>query len=250
MIKNLVVFGCSWAYGDELIDPALASKGVKSFDALNDQYRQANAFPGLISTQLNLTLEDVTWNGASLQSMLWSFEHWLNHSTPEHIAESIVLIALTDEARVSWFDKQHNAGSTAAQAPAQRYIHSDWIRNGIKIRGDDVHAEYWNQLNIAHKLVSDSPEYREMNYNTIVRSFDGIAARNNITMLQFNVLSQNYKLKVPTLIESSSALEMLVIRNKPRKEPLFCVNQHPNEKGHSIISEFLIKHITDVIIRE
>ena len=83
-----------------------------------------------------------------------------------------------------------------------------------------------------------------------VTQLDKVAKDLSISMLQFNVLARQHKIKLPTLIESSSALEMLVIRDKPRKHPLFAEFKHPNEQGHKIISEFLINKIDSVIINE
>jgi hypothetical protein len=87
-------------------------------------------------------------------------------------------------------------------------------------------------------------------FEQAVLAFDSIASSSGIALLQFNVLARQHRMKVPTLIESSSALEMLVIRDKPRKDPLFTEHKFPNEKGHKIISEFLINHIDSAIMHE
>jgi len=248
MIKNLVSFGCSWTYGDELIDPELEAKGIEPFNWENDDYRKSHAYAGLVAKHYGWTYEDLSWNGASLQSMLWNFNHWLDNSTPEHIAESLVVIGLTDESRISWHNVNYLDSQRTAQHPCHQHVHSVWINKDCDIWGEEDRMDHWRTLHKLHYTLSDSEEWRQANYNTTVRAFDGIAARNNINMLQMNVLTQNHKIKVPTLIESSSALEMLVIRDKPRKDPLFCKGMHPNEKGHAIISEFLIDKIESVII--
>jgi hypothetical protein len=82
-------------------------------------------------------------------------------------------------------------------------------------------------------------------YEEVVTAFDQAAAEYDAHLLQFNVLTKNYKIKVPTLIESSSALEMLVIRDKPRKEPLFTEHKFPNEQGHAILADFIISKFVD-----
>jgi len=250
MIKNLVSFGCSWTRGDELLDPALEGKGIEPFQKENDAYRTSHAFPGLVANHYGWTYEDISWNGGSLQSMLWNFNYWLDHSTPEHIAESLVIVGLTDESRMSWYNTNYLQSKRTGQHDAHRYVHSIWIEKDFDIRGEEGRMDHWRDLHKLHYGLSDCNDWRETNYGTIVRAFDGIAARNNISMLQFNVLTRQHKLKVPTLIESSSALEMLVIRDKPRKNPLFLPKKHPNEKGHAIISEFLIDKIDSVILNE
>lgn len=247
MIKNLVSFGCSWTYGDELIDPNLEGK-VEPYHWDNDAYRTAHAYPGLIAKHYGWTHEDLAWNGSSLQSMLWNFNWWLDNSTPEHIAESLVIVGLTDESRMSWYNQNYKESQRTAQSEAHRYVHSVWINEDFDIRGEEDRMKYWRDLHKFHYALSDCDDWRNTNYNTVVRAFDGIAARNNINMLQFNVLTKQHKLKVPTLIESSSALEMLVIRDKPRRDPLFMPRNHPNEKGHQILADFLIEKIDSAIL--
>ncbi len=248
MIKNLVAFGCSWTYGDELLDPKFEGSKVQAFDVHNDSYRQAHAYPGLVANHYGWTLEDLSWPGASLQSMLWNFNYWLDNSSPEHIAESIVLVGLTHELRTSWYNTNYKASKRESQHDSHRYIHSVWVKHNCDIYGEEDRMEYWQNLHKMHYTLSDCADLRESNYNTIVRAFDGSAARYNIPMLQFNVLTSNHKLKVPTLLDSSSFLEMLVIRDKPRKDPLFKKGRHPNEKGHMIISDFLINKVNSVIL--
>lgn len=250
MIKNLVSFGCSWTYGDELIDPVLEEKGLEPYRHENDQYRSDHSYPGLVADHYGWDYENLAWNGASLQSMLWNFNWWLDNSTPEHIAESLVIVGLTSEHRLSWYNTNYEESKRSDQHPAHRYVHSVWINEDFDIKGEEARMDHWRELHKLHYGLSDCEDWHDTNYNTIVRAFDGMAARNNVAMLQFNVLTRQHKLKVPTLIESSSALEMLVIRDKPRKDPLFLPRKHPNEKGHAILSEFLIGKIDSVILHE
>lgn len=249
MIKNLVSFGCSWTYGDELIDPNLKGK-VEPYHWDNDPYRKAHAYPGLVASHYGWNYEDLSWSGASLQSMLWNFNWWLSNSTPEHIAESFVLVGLTEEGRMSWYNENYEESRRTAQPEAHRYVHSIWINEDFDVRGEEDRMEYWRQLHKIHYTLSDCEDWRNTNYETVVRAFDGMAARYNIPMLQFKVLTKQHKLKVPTLIESSSALEMLVIRDKPRRDPLFMPRQHPNEKGHRILADFLIEKIDSNILNK
>ena len=87
-------------------------------------------------------------------------------------------------------------------------------------------------------------------YTDAVTEINRIAEENDLKLIQFNVITQNYRVKLPTLLDSSSALEMLVIRDKPRKAPLFTEHKFPNEKGHTIISEFLLDKIDPVKLCE
>ena len=240
----MVSFGCSWTYGDELIDPALEGK-VAPYHWDNDDYRTSHAYPGLVAAHFGWTHEDLAWNGASLQSMLWNFNYWLDHSTPEHISESMVLVGLTDESRMSWHNANYKASQRTAQHPCHQHVHSVWINRDFDIKGEEERMDYWREMHKLHYTLCDDQEWRDANYNTIVRAFDGIAARYDLPMLQFKVLTKQHRLKVPTLLEGSSALEILVIRDKPRRDPLFKPLQHPNEHGHQILADYLIEKIND-----
>jgi len=181
MIKKLVTFGCDWTAGAELDDPTTTS------------------YPAIIAEHYAWDLEVFTEPNPTLSDLLLGFTSWCSSATPEQLAETLVLVGLTDE----------------------------------------------NRGNLA-----DDPDWADSNIELTVKGFDHIANRFKVNLLQFNVLTRQHKLKYPTLIESSSALEMLVIRDKPRKDPLFTEHKFPNEKGHKIISEFLITKINSVIITD
>ena len=181
MIKNLAVFGCGWTYGNELPDQSTQS------------------YPVLIADHFNWPLEVQTDTNATLSMLLLAVTSWLTSHSADEIANTLIIVGLTDENR-----------------------------------GNPDNSGYWP----------------ESNYNFTVSALDEIAKQYGANLLQFNVLTKNYKIKAPTLIDSSSALEMLVIRDKPRKAPLFTEHKHPNEKGHTIISEFLINKIDSVILHE
>lgn len=188
MITTLVSFGCSWAQGDELVDPVTGE---------TEQYRATHAYPGLVAAHFGWALDDRSMHNASLTTILHDFAEWVSSQSESAIAESVVIIGLTDEARADVTD-------------------------------------------------SDSAEDR---YNKVVHAIDDIATKHKVRLLQFNVLATRHKIKLPSLIDSSSILEMLVIRNRPRTSPLFKQYKHPNEAGHCIISEFLIRHIKSVIVQ-
>ncbi len=189
MLKNLVSIGCSWPSGEEL----------------SDNHRSL-AYPSLVAEHYGLALEDLSWNGASLESMEMSLRAWIANATPKQLKESVILMSLTNEARIimSENDKKPN--------------------------------------------MSKDPSWITKNFEKYTKLYEEIAAEHGLQLIQFKVLTQNFKMKLPTLIESISALEMLVIRNKKRKDPVFCENFHPNEKGHLILSDFLINQLDSVII--
>jgi hypothetical protein len=213
MIKNLVTFGCSWPYGAELEDPTLRAQGAHPEHPLNVIYRATHSYPGLIASHFGWTLEDRTKLVTNLLEMLADFHAWLDIVSHEDLAETLVLVNLTRE----------DIPGSIQHLPATL---------SEKILKD-------KDTNVEHQI-----------FEWVVTEFDNAAEEFGVNLLQFNVLAKQHRIKLPTLIESSSALEMLVIRDKPRKDPLFTEYKHPNEKGHKIISEFLIEKINSAIIQE
>ena len=134
---------------------------------------------------------------------------------------------------------------TDTRLPYMLVDFSDWLAESSI--GDQMQSLVL--IGLTHETGTDTKQ-EDIVFEKVVAAFDALAAEHRIPMLQFNVLARQHKLRYPTLIESSSALEMLVIRDKPRKSPLFAEYKHPNEKGHLILSEFLIDKIDSVIINE
>lgn len=173
-----------------------------------------DAYPALIAQHYGWALNDYTQVKTTLPEMLADFNNWLAIT---ELDDPLVLINLT---------REDMAGPLSNLPSKLTYkVLTDKNINGNLTVEDQV-------------------------FEWAVHEFNNIAEAAGVNMLQFNVLARQHRMKLPTLIESSSALEMLVIRNKPRKDPLFAEYKHPNEKGHAIISEFLIDKIDSVIINE
>ena len=72
---KLAVFGDSWTWGDELVDPKYPERDC--CDEGNDQYRLSHCFSGLIAEHYGWEYENYGHPGASLQSTVWTFLWWL-----------------------------------------------------------------------------------------------------------------------------------------------------------------------------
>ena len=85
------------------------------------------------------------------------------------------------------------------------------------------------------------PELYQLNYETTVRLFDGISNRHDIPIIQFNTIASSY-IDCDTLYNLNGR-EILSSETNVLME-----HGHPNEKGHQIIADSLIKIIDKYII--
>jgi len=245
MINKLVSFGCSWTFGDELMNPNIGD--VHCTDPLNDTYRRNHSFSGLIAKHFGWDYRCLAFPGGSLQAMIWNLNWWLDITPEKERAETFVFVGLTDESRNSWYNPYYQ--NRLDDWGVHRYMHSIWLQGTDNIK-DEPYMNEWRQLNKLYYTLSDCDKAREIRYAETVRFFDGVSARYNIPMLQVKMLTQQTKPNVPTLLESDTVLNMLMSQCEPRTNSLFCAGLHPNEQGHQIISEYLIPEVKSVIMSE
>jgi len=225
-IKNVVSFGCSWTFGDELLDPELEAQGIPSHYTQNDSYRLDHCYTGIIANQNNLVQENLAFPGSSLQSMQWNLMWWLNNHTEEYIKQSIILVGLTDESRISWYDPNHERGRD--DPDWNNYLHAQWLAGA----GPNV-DQGWHTLYKHYIALSDCNELHQLNYETTVTTFDGISARYNIPVIQFNVLA-NKTCELSTFYNID--IRQCISNN-------YHQGGHPNEIGHSNIATEITKII-------
>lgn len=234
-IQNIVSFGCSWTYGDELIDPILEKQGTPSHYTENDPYRLEHCYSGLLAKHYNLQQENLSFPGSSLQAMQWNLMWWLNNHTNEYISQSMIIVGLTEEHRVSWYDPNHERASD--DPPWNNYLHAQWL-DGAGANVD----KGWFKLHKYYLGLSDCTELYQLNYETTVRLFDGLSSTHNIPIIQFNAMTamrryQHLRDSCDTLydIEGKAVLS--------HKSNVYKNGGHPNEKGHQLIANSLIEVI-------
>ena len=246
MIKKIVSFGCSWTHGDELMDPSIYDLSVCS-DLRNDKYRNSHSYPGLIANHFGWDYTCMAYPGCSLQAMIWNFNWWLDKTPKEEQEQTFILVGLTVESRNSWYNPYYQV--QGAYPALHRYMHSSWLTSSSDDIKDEPFMEEWRKFNKLYYTLSDCSHAQDINYKEAVRFFDGQSARNNIPMLQVNVLSKQHNITVPTLLDNKFNMDDLIRRNN-KDNKLRCPGGHPNEKGHEIISEYLIPHVESAIINE
>ena len=244
MIKQLVSFGCSWTFGDELIDPSLRDNIPHSADHRNNDYRDSHSFPGLIANHFGWDYQCLAYPGCSLQAMIWNLNWWLDNTSQEIINESFIISGLTEESRNSWYNPYHqHAGEFAG---LHRYMHSSWLMTDAVIK-DEPYMDEWREFSKLYLVLSDCNATRELNFRETVRFFDGVSARFEIPMLQLNVLSNPRTINAPTISTDEMSISDF-INAKSARDSMIAAGGHPNEKAHQIISEHLIPQVRSVIL--
>jgi hypothetical protein len=233
-LKKIVGFGDSWIWGDELIDPALDAHPRRSPDLTeNDTYRERNCFLGLLGQHYAVPVENYGIPGGSLQSAVWTFLWWLDHEpNPE---QCLILVGHTGPARFSYYDP--NKVMTPIDPAWNRFVHSAW----------PVEAE-WKTLIQQQTVLTDSRELQALRFQETVLLFDGVSARQDLNLIQFNLaepirlVSHAQTMAWPSWSFSEWFLkELPAIYRKP--------GNHPNELGHQLIRDRLISHIDSCIIK-
>ena len=237
--KKIVGFGDSWMYGDELMDPEYVKHSPNGHysDDQNFPYRLKHCFLGQLGEHYGVPTENFGVPGGSLMSTMWTFQWWMDHETLP-LQDCLVLIGLTNADRITHYNPRHKHYSN--DPPWNKFVHSTWVNFGSSVVPEDYATMMKYQMTL-----TDCPALSKLNFQQAVLFFDGVAARNNLNLFQFNIMPAVREIpNVPTLLEPTFSWTMW-FRDHPgnQKRELICQDGHPNEIGHSLIRDRLISHI-------
>jgi hypothetical protein len=239
--KKIVGFGDSWMWGAELVDPELLHvPGARTMTQNleeNISYREANCFLGLLGSHYNVPTENFGIPGGSLQSSIWTCLMWMEKETLD-LSDCLVLVGLTEAHRTSHYNNTYKKVYKDQPWP---FAHSCWDKK----KYDDI--EFYDFFKQEFVLTA-SHGLNNLSYQQAVLFFDGIAARNNMPLRQFNIFGDKHYRKIqhaPTLIWQNKDLYSEMINESDRS---LRYGTHPNESGHKVIADRLISEIDSSII--
>lgn len=231
MIKQLVVFGDSWTYGDDLICPSLKGQ-VNITDSINDEYRMSHCWGGIVANYYGIKFNNFGFNGMSLQSTIWTMLWWLDNNDT---SDSLVIVGLTQPYRTSWFLAETKfRGSVLSKDPEwNSHVHSVWQQK------DPV----WQTMQKTHLTYSSCEKLSANTRRESIIFFDGISDRYKIPLGQFDCYSNTVDFYGKHhMYPGESAWDWA--------QPNITQTEHPDEQGHICISNRLISWINSVKLIE
>lgn len=226
---RLITFGCSWTYGDELGDPS------------DDTYRLEHVWGGLVAKHYKLEFVNHGYPGASLTSIRDAVTWYVANDLRD---DDILMIGLTSPERQSWYNNAHRKNDI--DPPWMNHVHLNWMTDN-----ESAYSKLWQQQLKSFLMDQQCEEWKILNYNQTVTLIDGICARFDIPVIQFNMLDEMLDCYHPkTLFMPEYNMGEYLDEFVARGEKIWQPGGHPNEKGHQIIAEKLISYIDSVKILE
>lgn len=239
MLKKLVAFGCSFTYGDELLDPNLPLD-THCCDSSNDDYRNNHCYAGIIAKHYNMEFINTAFPGASLEAMRYA-AWWIKENI--EIQECLFVVGYTNPSRHSFFvaerahhiDEYMNYYPERPDPPWNMFYHNTWLPF------DGNKNTPWHEM---HKLWlnhSYHEQYDKFNLDQTIGYFNS-----------FNVPTVNMMTNIHGMSNLGSNVKNHCGFNLHEclSADDFCPKRHPNEKGHQKIAQRLIEYIDRVKLIE
>lgn len=236
---HIVGFGDSWMWGDELLNPELEDHPHAHPVLIeNTKYRERYCFLGLLGEHYQVPVQNYGWPGSSNLSSMLIYTWWLENIALENC---LVLVALTEPGRTSFYNPKHR--SYANDPPWNRYVHSAWQ----VADNPNLDAE-WADLVKLHTVLTDNQYIRCLTMKQTMLFFAGQNKLKHRVMQFLSIPSHCNVTGHDALFDGDNLSNML--SKHPDYKNLFAPRFHPNEAGHRVIRDFLIKEIDHAILTE
>lgn len=211
MSKTLIAFGCSFTYGDELLNPHIET-GETCCSKSNDEYRNSHCYAGIVAKHYELNFVNTAFPGGSLESMRYAL-FW---ACQNYDLDNVVFLAgLTQSHRNSYFDANLN------DPPWNRFQHSTWLKEQNK--------NPWNQLNHSWIKLCSHPDWEQFNLQQTASYFE------NYNAILLPVYSNEPEFSSYNCVD-------FVLQDILEQDDL-APGGHPNESGHVKVANRLIEYI-------
>lgn len=204
-MANLVTFGDSWCYGDELPEDT----------------RPHKSFPALMAKSLGIDLENHAVPGNSIQGMIWDLLLWNDKGTDA----DLLLVGITSGGRMSWWRHQ------------RPFWHSIWMEHG--------HQQHWPGFRAAHEVnrIWRAEIYHwhqdRLTYLTLLNNLSAIAKHRDIPLLVFEIY---HGFERPDCMQYNFLIQDFALQKwlKEQGGSNFMPGGHPTEFGHQLIAQHLL----------
>lgn len=215
MPNTLIAFGCSFTYGDELLDPNI-KPGEPCNSRHNDSYRNSHCYAGIVAEHYGLDFVNTAFPGASLESMRYTL-YWVMNNLD--VNNCIFIVGMTNAGRNSYYNAR------SENQDWNRHIHGTWLDNKN------------NDFATMHKLwLANSNDQHWIQFNSAqtVGYFDSTG----VPTVFLPVWSYD------PFINGKYVADFVL---EPCLQPdQFAPMGHPNESGHKMIAQRLISYIDRV----
>lgn len=233
MARRIVVFGDSWAYGSDLVDPALIPKLESEGYGLEDAewkyfhenvaYREKYRYSNVLSDLLDISVENYSEPGDSLIGMKEKFINWFSKQSIQGW-DTTVIFGTTGPDRYSFYSEQD-----------KKWINSGYLQYGMR---DHPLAETWKR----HIAYSSCRELSDYTLKEFVLSTRALCLEKSMTSIFAPVFTES---KTDAIFSMPFSMRELMDIEQRNGHNVWSWGEHPNELGHKFIAKHLISFMKE-----
>lgn len=233
MARRIVVFGDSWSYGSDLVDPELVPKLESEGYGLEDAeykyfhenvaYREKHRYSTILADELNWSVENYSEPGDSLLGMKEKFINWFSKQSI-HGWDTTVIFGTTSPDRYSFYSEQD-----------KKWINSGQLQYGLT---DHPLAETWKR-HVAHSSCQELSDYTLKEF---VLSARALCLEKRMTSIFAPVFTES---KTDTIFSMPFSMKELMGIEHMNGHDVWAWGEHPNELGHKFIAKHLISFMKE-----
>jgi len=234
--RHIVVFGDSWTYGADLVDPALVPKLESEGYGLQDAeyryfhdnvaYREEYRYSNLLQKALGVPVKNLSEQGDSLIGMRVKFMKWLQEQSQD-LSNILVIFATTSHQRYSFYS-----------ANDKEWYSSSQLAYGLK---DHPLAQMWKQ----HLVLSSSREFSDYTLRDFVYTTRALCKEHNLKWIYAPVFPKHSHGNIEDEYTTDWSMTDICNQRTMEGHKVWAWGDHPNELGHQFITKYLISFMKE-----